>query len=180
MIVGGSCLWSPAKMNLRALAIGINTLGMVACEASSTITTSNLVCEMLSRAADEFVDKMTSLNEIFAEKITLLSTAFIQMGHDSVSAIGMAQGKIYGQLIQQSTLCAFINAYKIYAIMVLILIPLVFVMKKFDGENTHEKQSCAKNGEPIPLFNACDCCESEGNEASRGKRSFFQRGRTRF
>ena len=43
-----------------------------------------------------------------------------------------AQGKIYGQLVQQSTLCAFINAYKIYAIAIVILIPLVLILKKFN------------------------------------------------
>ena len=34
-ITGGNCLWSPIRTNFSALFIGINTLGIVACEASS-------------------------------------------------------------------------------------------------------------------------------------------------
>ena len=61
MIVGGSCLWSPASMNLRALAIGIKMLGIVACEASSMITTSKFTLAIDSKAEEEFVARITSL-----------------------------------------------------------------------------------------------------------------------
>ena len=54
-------MWSPARMNLWALAIGIKTLGIVACEASSIIATSNLTFEMDSRAADELVARIDEL-----------------------------------------------------------------------------------------------------------------------
>ena len=70
----------------------------------------------------------------FADKVTMISSQFLSMGHDAMTSIGMAQGKIYGQLIQQSTLCAFINAYKIYAVLILILIPLVFLLKQFNAK----------------------------------------------
>ena len=80
------------------------------------------------------VDKMTMLNGAFAHKVEMIASSFIAMGHDTGTALGMAQGKIYGQLIQQSTLCAFINAYKIYAVLILILIPMVFLLKKFQPE----------------------------------------------
>ena len=81
------------------------------------------------------VDKLNLLNGVFAETISSMSAQFIQLGHDYSSAISMAQGKIYGQLVQQSTLCAFINAYKIYAILILILIPFVLILKKFNAEH---------------------------------------------
>ena len=82
------------------------------------------------------VDKMSSLSVPFSNAVSSISANFMQMGIDSSTAIGMAQGKLYGQLVQQSTLCAFMNAYKIYGFLVLILIPLVFVLKRFksDGE----------------------------------------------
>mgnify|MGYP006359030579 CR=1 FL=1 len=67
-------------------------------------------------------------------EVEMIASSFIAMGHDAGTALGMAQGKIYGQLIQQSTLCAFINAYKIYAVLILILIPMVFLLKKFQPE----------------------------------------------
>ena len=78
------------------------------------------------------VDKLTPLNEVFYGKVMAMQAQFMQLGADMGTAIGMAQGKIYGQLIQQSTLCAFIMAYKIYAIIVLLLIPLAFILKAFN------------------------------------------------
>ena len=80
------------------------------------------------------VDRMTMLNSSFATAVSNMSAQFVQMGTDAMTAIGMAQGKLYGILIQQSTLCAFINAYRIYAILILIIIPLVFMLKRFDPE----------------------------------------------
>jgi len=78
------------------------------------------------------VDKMNMLHGPFAEKVSAMASQFMGMGHDYGMALGMAQGKIYGLLVQQSTLCAFINAYRIYAILILLLIPLVFVLKRFN------------------------------------------------
>ena len=48
-------------MNFFDLLMGINTLGIVACVASSIIATSNLIFEISSSAAEEFVDIITSL-----------------------------------------------------------------------------------------------------------------------
>ena len=82
------------------------------------------------------MDRLTVLNTVFANKVEVISSQFMNMGVDMQSAIGMAQGKIYGQLIQQSTLCEFINVYRIYAILILVLIPCVFLLKQFNaGEN---------------------------------------------
>ena len=80
------------------------------------------------------VDRMTSLNAAFSGAVSNMSAQFMQMGTDAATAIGMAQGKLYGMLIQQSTLCAFMNAYRIYAILILVLIPLVFLLKRFNPE----------------------------------------------
>jgi len=81
------------------------------------------------------VDKMSMLHGPFADKVAMMSAQFMSMGHDTLTSIGIAQGKIYGQLIQQSTLCAFINAYRIYAVLILILIPIVFLLKQFRPES---------------------------------------------
>jgi len=80
------------------------------------------------------VDKLTPLNEVFYEKVLTMQTQLTGIGLDYNTALGAAQGKIYGQLVQQSTLCAFINAYKIYAVAIIILIPFVFILKKFNSE----------------------------------------------
>ena len=74
------------------------------------------------------------LSAPFANAIASMSAKFTEMGIDPSTAAGMAQGKLYGQLIQQSTLCSFMNAYRIYAILILLLVPLVFVLKQFKPE----------------------------------------------
>ncbi len=78
------------------------------------------------------VDRMTLLSSPFSTAISTMSAKFTQVGFDATTAIGMVQGKIYGQLIQQATLCAFMNAYRIYAVLVLLLVPLVFLLKNFE------------------------------------------------
>lgn len=80
------------------------------------------------------VDKLNLLNEVFYEKSLLLQTQLMSSGFDYQSAFNGSYGKIYSQLIQQSTLCAFIHAYKIYAVSIIILIPFVFVLKKFNSQ----------------------------------------------
>ena len=74
----------------------------------------------------------------FANAVANMSAKFTSVGIDPATATGMAQGKLYGQLIQQSTLCAFMNAYRIYAILILTLIPLVFVLKRIDYKNKEQ------------------------------------------
>lgn len=80
------------------------------------------------------VDKMHLLHTPFANSVNNLASTFNHMGVDLLTATGMAQGRLYGLLIKQSTLCAFINAYRIYAVLILILIPLVFLLKRFNPE----------------------------------------------
>ena len=102
-------------------AVGTSSVGFLVSSYSQTYQTY-------------LVDKMTMLSSPFANAVASMSAKFTQMGIDPATAIGMAQGKIYGQLVQQSTLCAFMNAYRTYAILILLLIPLVFVLKQFKQE----------------------------------------------
>ena len=77
-------MWSPASINLRDLAIGINMLGIVACDASSIIATSNFTLDIESSAADEFVVRITSLVSTISRMI-LFSTLFISSCNSSIS-----------------------------------------------------------------------------------------------
>lgn len=110
-----------------------NLIKNVGC-AVGTSSVGFLVSSYSQTYQSYLVDKMTMLSSPFANAVTSISTKFTQMGIDPSTAIGMAQGKLYKLLIQQSTLCAFMNAYRIYAILILILIPLVFILKQFKPE----------------------------------------------
>ena len=123
-----------AKQDMTNAASIQNLIKNVGC-AVGTSSVGFLVSSYSQIYQSYLVDKLTVLNAVFADKVSSMSAQFINMGIDPQSATGMAQGKIYGQLIQQSTLCAFINAYKIYAVLILVLIPLVFLLKQFNPEN---------------------------------------------
>ena len=94
----------------------------------------NHIVKNLFKELGYLVDKLTPLNEVFYGKIIIMQQQLSTMGMDTTTALNAAQGKIYGQLVQQSTLCAFIHAYKIYAIAIIILIPFIFILKKFEPE----------------------------------------------
>ena len=117
-----------------------NLVKNVGC-AVGTSSVGFLVSSYSQTYQSYLVDKMNALHTPFAEAVTALSAKFTQMGIDPATAIGMAQGKLYGQLVQQSTLCAFMNAYRTYAVLILVLIPLVFVLKQFKqvAENAENK-----------------------------------------
>ena len=110
-----------------------NLVKNVGC-AVGTSSVGFLVSSYSQTYQSYLVDKMSALHTPFANAVASMSAKFAQMGFDPATATGMAQGKLYGLLIQQSTLCAFMNTYRIYAILILVLIPLVFVLKKFNSE----------------------------------------------
>ena len=76
------------------------------------------------------IDRLTMLNSAFADKVTVLTNQFMQLGHDSITAMHMAQGVIYRELMVQSNLCAFMSSYKIYMIVMLFSIPLALALRK--------------------------------------------------
>jgi DHA2 family multidrug resistance protein len=78
------------------------------------------------------IDKLTMLNNVFAERIDLLTTQFMQMGADISTASNLAHGMIYKQLMVQTNLCAFMTSYRTYMIIIVCIIPLVFLLQKTD------------------------------------------------
>ncbi|MBQ4114831.1 DHA2 family efflux MFS transporter permease subunit [bacterium] len=122
-----------AKQDMTNASSIQNLIKNVGC-AVGTSSVGFLVSSYSQIYQGYLVDKMTALNSNFANAISSMATALQQTGCDIATATGMAQGKMYGMLIQQSTLCAFMNAYRIYAVLILILIPLVCILKKFNPE----------------------------------------------
>jgi DHA2 family multidrug resistance protein len=81
------------------------------------------------------VDRLTLLNNNFSERISFLVSTFMQTGMDRVTAEVAANSMIYKQLIQQSMLSAYISTYRTYALLVLIVIPLLILLSKGKTEN---------------------------------------------
>lgn len=76
------------------------------------------------------VGKMHILNPVFAERYNDMVTAFMQFGGSITTAQAKAHAMLYKQLIQQSTLSAYMSSYKVYAVVILLVLPLVFVIKR--------------------------------------------------
>ena len=76
------------------------------------------------------IDRLTVLNETFTVKLNTITASFVQMGHDIATAQHMAQISLYQQLMQQATLSAFMTSYRTYAIIVICVLPLVFLLRK--------------------------------------------------
>lgn len=127
-------LYSRVKKEEMTNASSIqNLIKNVGC-AVGTSSVGFLVSSYSQIYQSYLVDKLHLLKGPFADKIIAMSSQFASWGHDGGLAKVMAEIKIYQQLIQQSTLCAFMNAYRIYAVLILVLIPLVCLLHKFNAE----------------------------------------------
>ena len=77
------------------------------------------------------VGHLHELNPVFTEKMQAMTGAFSQIAHPAV-AHEMAGAMIYNQLLQQATLWAFMDAFRIIGIICFAIIPLVFLLKPVD------------------------------------------------
>ncbi len=98
----------------------------------SAIGTS-LVATMLTRYAQVhqfmLVGRLNDLNPAYIEHVQSTASALAQYTQTTVAHY-MAQFSLYGQLIQQSTLWAFIDSFRIFGLMCFAVVPLLFFMKK--------------------------------------------------
>ena len=98
----------------------------------SAIGTS-LVATMLTRFSQVhqymMVGHLSELNEAFIERVQ--STAAMLSQYTSTSmAHYMAQYSQYGELVTQSTLWAFMDSFRIFGLLCIVLIPLLLLFKR--------------------------------------------------
>jgi DHA2 family multidrug resistance protein len=96
---------------------------------------TSLVATMLTRHAQMhqhfMVGRLNELNPVFLEKIQAMTGAFSQVAHPSV-AQEMAGAILYKQLLQQATLWAFMDSFRLIGIICFLVAPLVFLLKPLD------------------------------------------------
>ena len=68
-----------------------------------------------------------------SERVQTFSGAFMST-FDPHTATYMGQSVIYKQLMQQATLASFIDAFRIFAVACLVIIPLIFLIKNIKKE----------------------------------------------
>ena len=100
---------------------------------------TSLVATMISRFSQVhqhgLVKSMTDLNNVYADRLSMYASSFIHQAGDMMNATYMAGKMLYNQLIQQSTLCAYMTTFKVFAMACFILVPFMFLLK---GEQKRE------------------------------------------
>ena len=94
---------------------------------------TSLVATMLTRFAQMhqymMVGKLSDLNPVYVERIQATTGALAQYTSVDV-AQHMANYSLYGTLIKQSTLWAFMDSFRIFGVLCFALVPLLFLFKK--------------------------------------------------
>ena len=76
------------------------------------------------------VGKLTELNPAFTERFQAYTGAFMTTMPDPSAAAEKAAGLLYNQLIQQATLWAYIDTFRIFAVAAFMIIPLLLFLHK--------------------------------------------------
>ncbi len=94
---------------------------------------TSLVATMLTRFAQVhqymMVGKLNDLNTAYIERLQSTAASLTQYTHHSVANY-MAQYSLYGQLIEQANLWAFMDAFRVFGVLCLVIIPLLLLIKK--------------------------------------------------
>jgi DHA2 family multidrug resistance protein len=75
------------------------------------------------------VSHVTPLDAPYRSAISGASQILMQQGSSATQALQQAQGLVYGNLIRQSTMLAFIDSFWLLGLTFLAMIPLMFLMK---------------------------------------------------
>lgn len=98
----------------------------------------SLVSTLVSRKAQVYqsylVDNLNYANHVFTEKLAMAQAA-LSMQFPEVIASQKANLLFYMQLVQQSNLLAFIDAFRIYGLLCIIIIPTIFAFTKPPTQN---------------------------------------------
>lgn len=94
---------------------------------------TSLVATMLTRFAQVhqymMVGNLSDLNTVFVERVQA-TTGALSLYVQTDVARHMAEYTVYGQLIKQSTLWAFIDSFRVFGILCFVVIPLLLFFKK--------------------------------------------------
>ena len=103
---------------------------------------TSLVATMISRFSqihhNQLVKNLSETNNLFIERLNTYAGSFIHLAGDSFNAAQMAGKMLYNQLIQQSTLCAYMTTFKVFAAGCFILLPFMFLLKGEKRTNNQE------------------------------------------
>lgn len=102
---------------------------------------TSLVATFISRFSQVhqfgLVKHLNDCNPAYIERLQAYAGALIHHAGDAINSTYLSGKLLYNQLLQQSTLCAYMDTFKIFAIACFILLPVLFILK---GENQTNKE----------------------------------------
>ena len=96
--------------------------------AVGTSIVSTLVSRYSQIHQANMVGNLTSLNQVFADRVAAMTAAFSQLTSIDVAGY-MAQYSLYGSMLKQATLWGFMEAFRWCGIVAILVAPLVFLLK---------------------------------------------------
>ena len=76
------------------------------------------------------VSHLTPLDPAYRASLSGASHFLMSQGSNSVQAMNQAHGLIYGNLIRQSSMLAYIDSFWLLGLTFLVMIPFMFLMQK--------------------------------------------------
>ncbi len=96
---------------------------------------ANLISNRAQAHQAYMVSHLTPYDEVFRQKIASLSHFFILNGSDAYTAMLKANGVIYYTLVKQASLFAFVDAFRTFALLALVLLPLVVLFERSNAKS---------------------------------------------
>jgi len=104
----------------------------------------SIVATMLSRFAQvhqsSMVGYLNPLNPVFQYKVAAMTTGLSKYFHVSL-AHTKANYLMYGELLRQSSLWAFMDTFRIFGLICFLIIPILFLMKPSDNSTGGDDMS---------------------------------------
>lgn len=105
---------------------------------------TSIATTMISRFSQAhqmmMVKSLTDTSQVFTERVQTMSSAFLSQV-DPLTAVHMAQYKIYGLLRQQAALWGYVETFRYYAVAVILILPFIYFLKDNTRENSKHKDN---------------------------------------
>lgn len=110
-------------------ATGVFNLAKSVGGAIGTSAVATMVSRMSQVHQTHLIRNLTYSNPGFVEKLNAIQGGIATMSGHALASV-KANVMVYKQLVQQSTLMAYMDCFKIYAALLVVLIPLIFLFQK--------------------------------------------------
>ena len=117
-------------------ATGVFNLAKSVGGAIGTSAVATMVSRMSQVHQTHLIRNLSYSNFGFVEKLSTIQGGIASMSGHALANI-KANVVVYKQLIQQSTLMAYMDCFKIYAALLVALIPLIFLFQKVSYKKTN-------------------------------------------